>query len=148
MLQAGLRPDDTDHEDYAEDAAKLNALIGGVYGFEGAQDMMMGSLSRLQPRKGMQQAFERYREAGVQAWGATNGSIKLAETIFANALGKEAAQAVHLFSCDEIKIAKPDPRVYEAVKERITKTGTDAEQVEKWFVATHSWDTFAAKRAG
>lgn len=151
MLQAGLRPDDSDHQAYAVDAAKLHALFGGVYGFNEAQDDMMNSLPKLTPRKGMKLAFERYAAAGVQAWGATNGSLKLAQTIFANALGKEAAEKVHLFSCDEVKIAKPDPRVYAAIKERIAKadsTAAGGEDVELWFVATHSWDTFAAKRAG
>jgi len=145
MLQAGLQPDA-----FASTGSdKALATGGNVQGFESAQESMMGSLSRLTPRKGMQAAFARYAAAGVEAWGATNGSLKLAETIFSNALGQNAAKNVHRFSCDEIRIAKPDPRVYEAVKERIKAgAGREQEEVELWFVATHSWDTFAAKRAG
>ncbi|EST07874.1 Platelet-activating factor acetylhydrolase [Kalmanozyma brasiliensis GHG001] len=109
----------------------------------------------------------------VDVWAATNGSLQLGRSSFLRALGEsdgadidsdaarngrsEAHNAIGsgigLFSCDEIGAAKPDPRVYAEVLRRIKAEPLDAEAAKKeyqgiWFVASHTWDTFAAKQAG
>lgn len=112
----------------------------------------------------------------VDVWGATNGGLALAEKLFSNALGPEnvgivtgqdatsrlsaaarssssiteaKAHTVALYSCDENRVAKPHPDVYAEVKRRILAgDGSKANSTSLWFVASHTWDTFAAKQAG
>lgn len=103
----------------------------------------------------MVEAFQRvYRDEipGVQLVGATNGSHALANKLFTNALGEDARRNVTLWSCDDVQIAKPHPKVYEAIKKDI---GINADAhappsppASLWFVASHAWDTDAASRAG
>lgn len=105
----------------------------------------------------------------VDLFGATNGGIALAQKLFVGALGESMplytglntvkeqensvstsehkfGNGVGIFSCDENQIAKPDPRVYEEIKNRI-QIKPD-EDVRLWFVASHTWDLFAAKKQG
>lgn len=109
----------------------------------------------------------------VDVWAATNGSLQLGRSSFLRVLGdsdgadldSEAAglgrsnkdnavgAGVGLFSCDEIGAAKPDPKVYTEVLRRTKAEPMDASTAKKeyqgiWFVASHTWDTFAAKQAG
>lgn len=109
----------------------------------------------------------------VDIWAATNGSLELGRSSFLRVLGEsdgadiDSAAArcarsdkdntigsgIGLFSCDEIGAAKPDPRVYAEVLRRIKAEPIDANAAKKeypgiWFVASHTWDTFAAKQAG
>ncbi|SPO23459.1 related to platelet-activating factor acetylhydrolase precursor [Ustilago trichophora] len=109
----------------------------------------------------------------VDVWAATNGSLELGRASFLRALGEsdgadldsDAARSgrsaqdsnigsgIGLFSCDEIGVAKPDPKVYAEVLRRIKAEPLDANSAQKeyqgiWFVASHTWDTFAAKQAG
>jgi HAD superfamily hydrolase (TIGR01493 family) len=87
--------------------------------------------------------------------------MALAEKLFENAsvptissAGSTGGTAVNagLWSCDEAKVAKPDPRVYAAVKKRILAEagleGASEDEYILFFVASHSWDVDAAKRAG
>ncbi|PWN48012.1 hypothetical protein IE53DRAFT_389819 [Violaceomyces palustris] len=120
----------------------------------------------------------------VDVWAATNGGRPLARSLLRKNLGEidgddlvsgnqkadpsrggsSKGRGVGVFSCDDIKVAKPDPRVYQAILESV-KAGKDGngfsrsirstskEDVEGgrrglWFIASHSWDTFAAKKAG
>lgn len=149
---------------------------GSPFGKE-VTERMMASLGRLTPRPGMVQAFTHtYRDAKrvpqhvrrVDLWGATNGSLILTQKLFGGALGERVplytgqhATAQHaeqhrpntngvgvaLFSCDEIQVAKPDPRVYLEVKRRI-QADSAGEETRFWFVASHTWDLFSAKLAG
>lgn len=121
---------------------------------------LMATLPTLEPRPGMVEAFSKtYRSGGkgtrVSLWGATNGSLDLAGKLYQGALGvagkddQKSGEGYSIWSCDQIQVAKPDPRVYEAIKERVIKgDGFQKEDVSLWFVASHSWDTDAAKRAG
>ncbi|GAC92650.1 haloacid dehalogenase [Pseudozyma hubeiensis SY62] len=109
----------------------------------------------------------------VDVWAATNGSLELGRSSFLRTLGEsdgadidtKAARSgrsdkdnaigagIGLFSCDEIGAAKPDPKVYAEVLRRIQAEPIDANAAKKeyqgiWFVASHTWDTFAAKQAG
>lgn len=150
---------------------------GSPFGEEVTQKIM-STLSTLRPRPGMVNAFTKtYRDQTkvakhierVDLWGATNGGLPLAQKLFTGALGEQiplytGTQAVNeqeksvsgtehklgngvgVFSCDENQIAKPDPRVYEEIKKRIQIK--PKEDVRLWFVASHTWDLFAAKKAG
>ncbi|PWY98530.1 hypothetical protein BCV70DRAFT_207751 [Testicularia cyperi] len=109
----------------------------------------------------------------IDVWAATNGSLELGRASFLRALGEidgadldsSASQqgkndqersigtGIGLFSCDEIGVAKPDPKVYAEILRRIRAEPVDPNGAIKefqgiWFVASHTWDTFAAKRAG
>jgi len=142
---------------------------------ESVKDRIMASLGKLEPRPGMVEAFSKtYRDEQlvpkhvkqVELWGATNGGLALGEKLFKGALGGDTevfigddgvgekqvmrntlGKGVGLFSCDEIKIAKPEPKVYEAIQNRI-KTNSSSSSFSSWFVASHTWDLFAAKKAG
>ncbi|EPQ31668.1 uncharacterized protein PFL1_01001 [Pseudozyma flocculosa PF-1] len=113
----------------------------------------------------------------VDLWAATNGSLELGRSSFLRVLGDidggdldvrpspssssssspspssstakgdatSVGEGVGLFSCDEIEVAKPDMRVYDEVLQRVDKR---AGQRGLWFVASHKWDLYAAKRAG
>lgn len=109
----------------------------------------------------------------VDVWAATNGSLALGRASFLRVLGdsngaeldsdaarngradqdNQIGSGVGLFSCDEIGAAKPDPRVYAEVLRRINAEPIDPNAARKeyqgtWFVASHTWDTYAAKQAG
>jgi len=51
-----------------------------------------------------------------------------------------------MLSCDEIQVAKPDVKVYENTNARLDSRG--CEPGDRWFVAAHSWDLIAARKAG
>ncbi|SNX82918.1 related to platelet-activating factor acetylhydrolase precursor [Melanopsichium pennsylvanicum] len=109
----------------------------------------------------------------VDVWAATNGSLALGRESFLRALGEvdgadldtdasrmgrsdvdnSIGSGIGLFSCDEIGVAKPDPKVYAEVLSRINAEPIDPDSAKPeyqgiWFVASHTWDTFAAKQAG
>lgn len=169
LLQAGL----VSPEEYKKDKHAKVAVSNNDNPFpDTVTDRIMSSLGSLQPRPGMVQAFTKtYRDEGlvpsrfkqVELWGATNGGLALGEKLFKNALGNHVSMytgkgvsskqkkpptrgaGFGLFSCDEIKVAKPHPDVYRAIKSRIEEEG---EADSLWFVASHTWDLFAAKKAG
>ena len=155
LLQAGLAPESSssDLASAKRGAGRQPATSVEASGFEEVVQRMMGSLKRLTPRPTMQQAFATYEAEGIEAWGASNGSRELSTALFEGALGKgsvrdhgvsgkEALKGVGVFSCDEVQIAKPDPRVYQAVLERIERGEKD---IQKFFVATHSWVSVATE---
>ncbi|KAM0790100.1 hypothetical protein ACM66B_005428 [Microbotryomycetes sp. NB124-2] len=77
---------------------------------------------------------------------ATNGAAETTRQLFDNALEAQESQKWEIFSCDEIQVAKPAPEVYEAVWRKLGMN--DKTSRRAWFVASHTWDLFAAKRAG
>jgi len=54
----------------------------------------------------------------------------------------------HLLSCDDIKVAKPDVKVYESANRHLTSRGLGEGNGQRWFVAAHAWDLTAAREAG
>ena len=79
---------------------------------------------------------------------ATNGGLETTKKLFTNAMGEELVDKMgwEWFSCDEDKRAKPDEKVYSDVWRAL---GKENEGDRKgWFVASHTWDLHAAKRAG
>lgn len=157
----------------AKAGASLTTLSGNENPYPASvTERMMASLGGLRPRPGMVEAFTKtYRDDGlvpssvsqVELWGATNGSLALGEKLFKEALGQQVqlytgeevsakqrtekgrGSGLGLFSCDEISVAKPDPRVYKTLKSRVAGGG---DAVSLWFVASHTWDLFSAQKAG
>lgn len=67
---------------------------------------------------------------------ATNGELDSTRGLFRRALGEEEARKWDVFSCDEVRVAKPREEVYEAVWRRL---GLEGEERVGWFVAAHTW---------
>lgn len=80
---------------------------------------------------------------------ATNGGAASTRGLFERALGKEIGGEGGpwgVFSCDQHQVAKPAPAVYEQIWQRFEKEGL--KERKGWFIASHTWDLFAAKKAG
>lgn len=105
---------------------------------------VMKAFKSMGPREGLKGCFDGLREVGWDVYGVTNGGIETSLTYYHNAnieLNEE-----HLLSCDDIRIAKPDVKVYENANRHLTSQGVG--NGERWFVAAHAWDLIAARKAG
>ncbi|KAI4919261.1 hypothetical protein J4E85_009519 [Alternaria conjuncta] len=109
-------------------------------------DEVMKAFKAMGPRDGLKTCFDGLREAGWDVYGVTNGGSETSLAYYHNA-GIEL-DAEHLLSCDAIKIAKPDVRVYENADRHLTERGLAKGIEERWFVAAHAWDLIAARKAG
>ncbi|KAH8928843.1 HAD-like protein [Atractiella rhizophila] len=116
---------------------------------------LMSALKTLSPRPGLVEGMNALNAKGIDCWAVTNGgkegTINLFERV--DKTGKWFAGPQNLadrvISCDEIEAAKPDQRVYRYAKRRVCESSSLAEdQIEFWFIATHSWDLHSAKKAG
>ena len=77
----------------------------------------------------------------------TNGGVETSLNYYRNA-GIELDEK-HLLSCDSLKIAKPDVKVYQNAQSHLTQQGLGTEEDGKrWFVAAHAWDLISARKAG
>ncbi|KAH9871014.1 hypothetical protein J1614_006588 [Plenodomus biglobosus] len=108
---------------------------------------VMTAFKAMQPREGLKECFDGLRAAGWDVYAVTNGGVQTSLDYFHKAhveLDRE-----HLLSCDDLQIAKPDVRVYENVNRHLSSRRVDEKgEGERWFVAAHSWDLVAAKKAG
>ncbi|KAI4944308.1 hypothetical protein J4E91_008865 [Alternaria rosae] len=109
-------------------------------------DEVMKAFKAMGPRDGLKKCFDGLREAGWDVYGVTNGGSETSLDYYRHA-GIEL-DAEHLLSCDAIKIAKPDVRVYEKADRHLTERGLGKGEGERWFVAAHAWDLIAARKAG
>ena len=109
-------------------------------------DEVMKAFKAMGPRDGLKKCFDGLREAGWDVYGVTNGGSETSLAYYHNA-GIELDEQ-HLLSCDAIKIAKPDVRVYENADRHLTERGLAKGDAERWFVAAHAWDLIAARKAG
>jgi len=108
---------------------------------------VMDTVTKLPPRPGLKKCLDGLREAGWEVLAVTNGGKQTSLNYYKQAdihLDEE-----HLLSCDDLKVAKPDVKVYEATKEHLFKMGLGSDgDGDRWFVAAHAWDLIAAKKAG
>ncbi|KAJ9653664.1 hypothetical protein H2198_007175 [Neophaeococcomyces mojaviensis] len=116
-------------------------------------EMLMTELQRLPARDGLKECFDGLKDAGFDVYAVTNGGKEASLKYYR--LADIELDADHLLSCDDIKAAKPDPKVYANANEWLQSRGceatadVDGKQVgQRWFVAAHSWDLLAARKAG
>lgn len=108
---------------------------------------VMAEVKKLEPRKGLKKCYDGLREAGWDVYGVTNGGKETSLNYYK--LANIELDAEHLLSCDEIQVAKPDPRVYETTNSHLTARGLGRDgDGSRWFVAAHAWDLIAARKAG
>ncbi|KAH5218627.1 hypothetical protein HBI62_159180 [Parastagonospora nodorum] len=107
-------------------------------------DAVMKAFKSMGPREGLKECCDGLRESGWDVYGVTNGGSETSLAYYHNA--NIDLDSEHLLSCDAIKIAKPDVRVYETANKHLTARGLG--DGERWFVAAHAWDLIAARKAG
>jgi 2-haloacid dehalogenase len=107
---------------------------------------VMKAFKSMGPREGLKRCFDGLREAGWDVYGVTNGGSETSLGYYHNA--GIALDADHLLSCDAIRIAKPDVKVYETANQHLSKMGLGNDEGERWFVAAHAWDLIAARKVG
>jgi 2-haloacid dehalogenase len=105
---------------------------------------IMDAFKSMSPRPGLKKCFDGLRAAGWDVYGVTNGGKEVSLKYYHSA--EIELDAEHLVSCDEIKIAKPDPKVYENAQRHLSARGVG--EGDRWFVAAHAWDLIAARKAG
>ncbi|BGP18095.1 hypothetical protein JCM10213_004755 [Rhodosporidiobolus nylandii] len=110
-------------------------------------DPITSTIPSMAPRPGLAEATELLLSSNFRLLAATNGGLDTTKGLYEKALGKETAQKWEYFSCDEDKAAKPAPTVYRDVWKRFG-IEEDAKDKLGWFVASHTWDLFAARKAG
>ncbi|KAK4935180.1 hypothetical protein LTR10_023711 [Elasticomyces elasticus] len=111
-------------------------------------------IKRLPPRDGLKECFDGLRSADWHVYAVTNGSKQASLCYYE--LADIQLDAAQILSCDDIKVAKPDPKVYENAKQWLesqhckndTALRNGSRESERWFVAAHSWDLMAARDAG
>ena len=108
---------------------------------------VMKAITELPAREGLKECYDGLRDAGWDVFGVTNGAKEASLKYYS--LADVELDADHLLSCDDIKVAKPDPKVYETANSRLTSRGLGTKgDGERWFVAAHSGDLIAARKAG
>nr|POE65970.1 (s)-2-haloacid dehalogenase [Quercus suber] len=108
---------------------------------------IMSEVTKLPPREGLKACFDGLREAGWDVYAVTNGAKQTSLGYYSKA-GIELDND-HLLSCDDIQVAKPDVKVYDAANQNLDALGVDEKgDGNRWFVAAHAWDLTAAKKAG
>ncbi|GAA5902720.1 uncharacterized protein JCM6883_007218 [Sporobolomyces salmoneus] len=119
-------------------------------------DPIMAAIPKMGPRPGLQSCTRLLHDSSIDfnLLAVTNGGLETTKGYFYNAFSEEGGKEMvekefgwSFLSCDEIQCAKPDQKVYENVWKRL-KSDHGIEKRQGWFVASHTWDLHAAKRAG
>jgi 2-haloacid dehalogenase len=105
---------------------------------DAAIERVMATLRELDPAGGAGASVQALAEAEFRIVALTNGSEGITRALLEGA-GLHAYFDA-LLSCDEIRVSKPHPTVYQMARGR--------EPGELWMVAAHSWDIAGAARAG
>jgi 2-haloacid dehalogenase len=105
---------------------------------------VMKAFKSMKPREGLKRCFDGLRDLGWDVYGVTNGGSEVSLNYYHAA--EIDLDAEHLLSCDDLKLAKPDPKVYDNAQRHLSSRGLG--NGERWFVAAHSWDLIAAKKSG
>ncbi|KAL8290599.1 hypothetical protein RQP46_002857 [Phenoliferia psychrophenolica] len=107
---------------------------------------VFATIPRMNARSSLAACSTAFHKSGAfRLMAATNGGAESTRGLFDLALGKEESSKWAVFSCDEIAVAKPAPIVYEAIWKKL---GLVEGERNGWFIASHTWDLFAAKKAG
>jgi 2-haloacid dehalogenase len=113
----------------------------GLAGRAGLRDSLMNSYLKLAAYPDVAETLRELRSLGVATAILSNGTPKmLQEALRANNLTTYIDACL---SVDELKIYKPDPRVYQLVCDQL---GVSAQQV--WFVSSNAWDVAGAASFG
>ena len=109
---------------------------------------IMKAFKSMAPREGLKRCFDGLRDAGWEVYGVTNGGLETSLDYFRRA--NIEIDGDHMLSCDDLRVAKPDIRVYENVNRHLTRreVDTSGNDGDRWFVAAHAWDLTAARKAG
>lgn len=94
----------------------------------------------LKARPGVQEAWQKLRDAGFTVWALTTGDKERVKNYLAGA-GLEVADE-NFFTCDGLDVRKPVPKAYHYVLDKFR--GAD----QTWFAAAHMWDSSGAKANG
>jgi 2-haloacid dehalogenase len=105
---------------------------------DAAIERVMATLKELDPAEGAGASIQALTEAEFRILALTNGSEEITRTLLDGA--GLYGHFDELLSCDEIRVSKPHPSVYEMARHR--------EPGELWMVAAHGWDIAGAARAG
>lgn len=106
-----------------------------------AVDSVLSGFAELPAHDDVAPALERLAEAGVPAYGFTHGSAATASAALSGAGVRDGF--VDVFSCEELHLFKPDPRVYAFACDRVS-----AAPARTALVAVHSWDVHGAVSSG
>ncbi|KAF2848732.1 HAD-like protein [Plenodomus tracheiphilus IPT5] len=127
-------------------ACRIVDIPGDAVSDEDVSEIMIAFRS-MQPREGLKECYDGLRAVGWDVYAVTNGSVQTSLDYYLKA--NVGLDRDHLLSCDDLKVAKPDRKVYENANRYLNSRGVSVEgDGERWFVAAHSWDLIAARKAG
>lgn len=108
---------------------------------------IMKAFAAMPAREGLKACFDGLRKAGWDVYAVTNGGVQTSLNYYkASDIDLDED---HLLSCDDLKVAKPDVKVYENANKHLTAQGLgNEEDGDRWFVAAHAWDLISARKAG